>query len=72
MKLRKPEEKPGRIEEKPKPCRKCGGTDFSTGAPANTNNLSFVHVRLKCKQCGEWCGGYTLKNKSKEAQNEQR
>lgn len=53
-------------EKKPEPCRVCGGTIFTYETPVNTNRLSFVHVRLKCEQCGEWCGGYTLKNKNKE------
>ena len=59
--------KPYKNNDRPSPCRKCGGTDFALVAPANTHNLPFVHVRRKCKQCGTWCGGYTHKNKAKEA-----
>lgn len=52
--------------DRPAPCRKCGGTDFTLAATADPYRLKFIHVRRKCKKCGEWCGGYTLKNKLRE------
>lgn len=49
-----------------RPCYNCGGTTFTSTIPRNISNLTFVHVRRTCTQCGAWLGGRTIKNYTKE------
>lgn len=49
-----------------RPCYNCGGTTITSTIPRNISNLTFVHVRRTCTQCGAWLGGRTSKNYTKE------
>lgn len=50
----------------PRPCYKCGGTTITATIPLNISNLTFVHIRRTCAQCGAWLGGRTIKKHTKE------
>ena len=55
------------IEKKLGPCRKCGGKLFLSGyTVANSYPKGLQHTLIRCKKCGDWYGGLTHKNKTKE------
>lgn len=60
---------PKEAKEKEKtlpPCRKCGGKLFLSGYTRDSHPKGLVHLIIRCKKCGDWYGGFTRKNKTKE------
>ena len=52
--------------KKLRPCRRCGGELHAFGSPSPQQPPSFLHIRVQCKTCGEWWGGFTIKNHAKK------
>lgn len=50
------------LEKKLEPCSKCGGRLFVSGYSGASSSKGFQHVVIRCKDCGDWRGGFTHKN----------
>ena len=50
------------LEKKLKPCIKCGGRLFVSGYSGESSSKRLQHVVIRCKDCGDWHGGFTHKN----------
>lgn len=54
------------MENHLEPCHKCGGKLVVNRTSGYGNKKPFEHYAIRCKQCGEWCGGLTRKWKERK------
>ena len=52
-----------KIEKELKPCQKCGGKLVLSSRSSGGHKKGIEHTVIRCKQCGEWYGGFTKKKK---------
>ena len=50
------------MTEDMKPCQ-CGG-QLCVGKSIKINKKGIVHLKIKCRECGAWHGGVTIRDQS--------